>query len=265
MRDECLTRDELLGLEKQESTEILASMNFLGLPVLCLSINFTIDALNELAAQIFHAAIDELEGANFCELCAKYHLDFPIFSQKNDILAGEIVQDFSQWVSDDSESASELKWSIIRHLDANYQPDGFVAVMTSGFQSMVHPSQMAEVSYGENNLKILLIEDNPICQSLAKSLFEDLFCDVTIAGTAQQALECLHNKYDVIFLDIGLPGQDGISLASELRRRLHLKIPIIATTGYAWDVNRYKEVGINGHIKKPLTRTKLQRALTKFL
>jgi CheY-like chemotaxis protein len=265
MGNERLTRDELLGLERQENAEILASMNFLGLPVLCLSIDFTIDVLNELAAQVFHATIDEFKGANFRELCAKHQLDFPIFSQKNDILAGEIVQDFSQWISDDSENASELKWSIIRHLDTNYQPDGFVAIMTSGFQNMMHPSQMAEVSFNENNLKVLLIEDNLICQSLAKSLFEDLFCDVTIANTAQQALECLHDNYDVIFLDIGLPGQDGISLASELRRRLHLKIPIIATTGYAWDVNRYKEVGINGYIKKPLTRTKLQRALTKFL
>jgi len=265
MRNEILTRDELLGLEKQENAEILASMNFLGLPVVCLSINFTIDALNELAAQVFHATIDELKNANFRELCAKYQLDFPIFSQKNDVLAGEIVQDFSQWISDDVENASELKWSIIRHLDANYQPSGFVVVMTSGFQSMVHPLQMGETSYDENNLKILLIEDNPICQTLAKSLFEDLFCDVTIASTAQQALEYLHSKYDVIFLDIGLPGQDGISLASELRRRLQLKIPIIATTGYAWDVNRYTEVGINGYIRKPLNRVKLQRALTKFL
>jgi len=265
MRSEILTRDELLGLEKQETTEILASMNFLGLPVICLSINFTIDALNELVSQVFHSTIDRLKDANFRELCVKHQLDFPIFSQKDDVLAGEIIQDFSQWVSDDTENASELKWSIIRRLDQNCQPSGFVVVMTGGFQNMIHPSQMIDASYAENNLKVLLIEDNPVCQSVTKSLFEDLFCDVTIASTAQQALECLHSKYDVIFLDIGLPGKDGITLAKELRRRLHLKIPIIATTGYAWDVNRFKEVGINGYLRKPLNRVKLQRALTKFL
>lgn len=265
MRSEILTRDELLGLEKQEAAEILASMNFLGLPVICLSINFIIDALNEVASHVFHSTIDTLKNTNFRELCAKHQLDFPIFSQKDDVLAGEIVQNFSQWVSNGAENATELKCSIIRRLGQNYQPSGFVVVMTDGFQNMIYPSQMIESMYTENNLKVLLVEDNPVCQSLEKSLFEDLFCNVTIASTAQQALECLHSKYDVIFLDIGLPGKDGITLAKELRRRLHLKIPIIATTGYAWDVKHYKEVGINGYIRKPLNKIKLQRALTKFL
>ena len=266
MRNEMLTHDELLDLEKQETAEILASMNFLGLPVICLSVNFTIDALNELAAHVFHSDIDGLKGANFRELCAKYQLDFPIFSQKNDILAGELVQGFSQWISKVEKDAVELKWSIIRHLDQNYQPSGFVLVMTSGFQDIVRNLQVDKIQVSnENNFKVLLIEDNPVCQSIAKSLFEDLFCDVTIANTAQQALECLHSNYDIIFLDIGLPGKDGMELAGELRRRLQLRIPIVATTGYAWDINRYKEVGINSHIKKPLTKVKLQKALMKFL
>lgn len=264
MRNEILTREELLGLEKQEAAEILASMNFLGLPVICLSISFTIDALNELAAQVFRSSVNGLKGANFRELCAKNQLDFPIFSQKNDILAGELVQGFSQWILGAEKDAVELKWSIIRHLDRNYQPSGFVLVMTNGFQGIAHNLQ-AESASKENNFKVLLIEDNPVCQSIAKSLFEDLFCDVTIANTAQQALECLHSNYDIIFLDIGLPGKDGMALAGELRRRLQLRIPIVATTGYAWDVNRYTEVGINDHIRKPLTKTKLQKALMRFL
>lgn len=264
MRNEILTHDELLNLERQKSSEIIASMNFLGLPVICLSINFTVDALNELAAHVFHASVNELVGASFRELCAKYQLDFPIFSQKNDILAGELVQNFSQWIFDAAKDTVEIKWSIIRHLDRNYQPNGFVLVMTSGFQGIAHNLQV-EQAFSKDNFHVLLIEDDPVCQSIAKSLFEDLFCDVAIANTAQQALECLHSNYDIIFLDIGLPGKDGIALAGELRRRLQLKIPIVATTGYAWDVNRYKEVGINDYIKKPLTKIKLQKALLKFL
>jgi len=265
MSIEQLTHDELINLEKLEYSEVLASMNFLGLPVVCLSINFTIDAINELAAQVFHSTIDNLLNSNFRELCANYQLDFPIFAQKDQILAGEIVHNFSQWVSEDNEHALELRWSIIRHINANHQPSGFIVIMTDGFQHMLRQSKQQEQYCDKNNVKALLIEDNPICQRLTKSLFEDLFCDVTIANTAQQALECLHNDYDIIFLDIGLPGKDGISLARELRRRLHLRIPIIATTGYSWDINRYKEVGINGYIKKPLTKTKLQKALIKFL
>ncbi|MGD9153633.1 MAG: response regulator [Gammaproteobacteria bacterium] len=265
MRNEILTHDELLNLERQGNSDTIASMNFLGLPVICLSINLTIDALNELAVQFFRSSVNELVGANFRELCAKYQLDFPIFSQKNDILAGEVVQDFSQWILNAEKDAVELKWSIIRHLDKNYQPSGFILVMTSGFQDMAHNLQASQQVSSEDNFQVLLIEDNQVCQSIAKSLFEDLFCDVTIANTAKQALEYLHSNYDIIFLDIGLPGKDGMALAGELRRRLQLKIPIVATTGYAWDVNRYREVGINDYIRKPLTKTKLQKALMKFL
>ncbi|MGD9108583.1 MAG: response regulator [Gammaproteobacteria bacterium] len=265
MRNEILTRDELLNLERLKNSDTIASMNFLGLPVICLSINFTINALNELAAQVFHSSVNELVGANFRELCAKYQLDFPIFSQKKDILAGEVVQDFSQWMLGAEKDAIELKWSIIRHLDRNYQPSGFILVMTHGFQDIACNLQADQQVSDGNNFRVLLIEDNPVCQSIAKSLFEDLFCDITIANTAQQALEYLHNNYDIIFLDISLPGKDGIALAGELRRRLQLKIPIVATTGYAWDVNRYKEVGINDYIRKPLTKIKLQKALMKFL
>jgi CheY-like chemotaxis protein len=112
---------------------------------------------------------------------------------------------------------------------------------------------------------VLLIEDDQICQNIAKNIFEDLFCSVTVASTAQQALDLCGNKYDMIFVDIGLPDRDGIALTQELRKKLHIDVPIIATTAYAWDVNSYNEVGINDYIRKPLTYAKLRRVLHRYL
>jgi CheY-like chemotaxis protein len=265
MSIEQLTKEELNNISQLEYGEVLAAVNFVGLPVVCLSIDYKIMAINDLAAHVFHTDAGKLSGTNFQSLCSKYQLDFPIFSQKGDILAGKIVQDFSQWISGDNENGSELKWSIIRHLNRERDPTGFIIIITKGFQKAIQQSPKLEQSVLQASIKVLLIEDDQICQNIAKNIFEDLFCSVTVASTAQQALDLCGNKYDMIFVDIGLPDRDGIALTQELRKKLHIDVPIIATTAYAWDVNSYNEVGINDYIRKPLTYAKLRRVLHRYL
>lgn len=265
MSIEQLSNEDLINVEKLDYSDVLASMNFIGLPVVCLDLDYKIIAINDLAAQVFNNIPEKMSGNDFRDLCSKYQLDFPIFSQKNDILSGLVIQDFSQWIADSENSGCELKWSITRHLDKNDEPSGFIIIITKGFQRVIQQLQMNDLCTGQDVVKVLLIEDDQICQNVAKSIFEDLYCSVTLASTAQQALDLLDDNYDVIFMDIGLPDKDGIALSQELRKRLHINVPIIATTAYAWDVNSYQEVGIDDYIKKPLTYAKLRRILNRYL
>jgi two-component system cell cycle response regulator DivK len=63
------------------------------------------------------------------------------------------------------------------------------------------------------------------------------------------------NRYDLILLDIQLPGMDGYAVASELRKNsLTKSVPIVAVTSYAMAGDREKALdsGCSGYIEKPI-------------
>ena len=67
--------------------------------------------------------------------------------------------------------------------------------------------------------RILVVEDEP---DIALGLQQDLVLegyDVEVVGDGESALECVDNRsYDLILLDVMLPGKDGFSVCRELRR-----------------------------------------------
>lgn len=68
--------------------------------------------------------------------------------------------------------------------------------------------------------QFLLVDDSAISRVMLKSLIEDNFSDVSITevATAEQAIEqCDSGNFDAIFLDLNMPGQDGLSVAPKLR------------------------------------------------
>lgn len=66
----------------------------------------------------------------------------------------------------------------------------------------------------------LLVDDSAISRVMLKSLIEDNFEGVSIveADTAEQAIErCDNDNFDAIFLDLNMPGLDGLTVAPKLR------------------------------------------------
>src|SRR5690606_6960947 len=101
---------------------------------------------------------------------------------------------------------------------------------------------------------ILLVEDNPINQMIAKGLLEHLGCRVQIAPNGEEALQlCSNHDWDLIFMDIQMPGLDGLETTRILRRNGLLHTPIIAMTAHAQETSLQNclEAGMNGHIGKP--------------
>lgn len=80
------------------------------------------------------------------------------------------------------------------------------------------------------NKTALVVEDDRVCQKVAKIMLEKLSFSVDIAGTAKEALEKTQQKYDVIFADLGLPDMDGIELIKRLFSQ-QKNTKIIALTG----------------------------------
>lgn len=118
---------------------------------------------------------------------------------------------------------------------------------------------------------ILVVEDSSIVQKIHKFYLDKMHCDTVFAADGAKALGLLNNNYDLILLDIGLPLLNGISLATEIRRREqemnHLHIPIIAITVYSPEdiaVQCYR-VGINEIMFKPVSYESFRETLLSWL
>ncbi|PTQ91114.1 response regulator [Agitococcus lubricus] len=119
--------------------------------------------------------------------------------------------------------------------------------------------------------RILLVEDNAINQRLQKEMLQRLGLEVDIAANGTKALEKLHNTthpYALILMDLQMPVMDGFETTLRIRERFDREtLPIIALTAYAMptDKQRCLEIGMNGHIAKPIDFHELAEVLSQFL
>ncbi|HEX8984872.1 MAG TPA: response regulator [Bryobacteraceae bacterium] len=114
------------------------------------------------------------------------------------------------------------------------------------------------------HLRILLAEDNPVNQRLAQRLLQKRGHEVSVAGDGRQALEAATNEgpFDLILMDVQMPGMDGFDATRAIRRLKNPKrrsIPIIAMTAFAMkgDRERCLAAGMNGYVTKPIDPAEL--------
>lgn len=101
-------------------------------------------------------------------------------------------------------------------------------------------------------MKTLLVEDNADTSRLLARGLTLVGCDVRIVGTVAEALEILiHDPFDVIISDVGLPDGHGIGLIHGIRA--FCDTPAIALTAFSSpaDVARCLEAGFDLHLAKP--------------
>jgi signal transduction histidine kinase/ActR/RegA family two-component response regulator len=117
---------------------------------------------------------------------------------------------------------------------------------------------------------ILLVEDNPINQTIAARILERRGHTVTLAENGRQAVELARDgAFDLILMDIEMPGMDGFAATAEIRRQQKStgrSIAIVAMTAYAMSGDREKclAAGMDGYIAKPVHPAELMRAVDAF-
>ena len=117
------------------------------------------------------------------------------------------------------------------------------------------------------NCRLLVVDDNEMNQSLMKHLLKSWDFEHDIAGNATDAIAMLQNNtYDMVLMDIQMPGMDGYEATQYIRNQLLLKLPIIAMTAHALAGEREKclSYGMNEYLSKPIVEQQLYNFILKF-
>jgi PAS domain S-box-containing protein len=116
---------------------------------------------------------------------------------------------------------------------------------------------------GRRELRILLVEDNPLNQILAQRLIRKRGDHLVVTNNGREALAALENeRFDLILMDVQMPEMSGVEVTAEIRRKekdTGEHIPIIATTASAMKEDRdlCLEAGMDAYISKPIERETL--------
>lgn len=116
-------------------------------------------------------------------------------------------------------------------------------------------------------LKVLVVDDNAINQTLMKHLLLQWNIDFDIASNGLEAVEYLRKKNcDLVLMDLQMPQMDGYTAVQQIREELILDIPIIAMTAHALPGEREKCLsrGMNEYISKPIKEEELFKLITTF-
>lgn len=116
-----------------------------------------------------------------------------------------------------------------------------------------------------SNLKILLVEDNPVNQLLALKFLESLKLHPKKADNGLEALEHIHKEnFDIILMDIQMPKMDGIAATKAIRQLTDIKQPrIVAVTANVFKEDQQKcfDAGMDAFLSKPITLARLKTQL----
>ncbi len=125
----------------------------------------------------------------------------------------------------------------------------------------------------EQLIRVLLVEDNLIIQKAHTLLLQEMGCWVDVVDRGELALSRISQgeNYDMIFMDIGLPGITGIEVVKQIREwelmQMRFSLPIIAMTAYlnAEEHERCLDAGMDAVITKPIQMNELRCVIMSFL
>jgi signal transduction histidine kinase/CheY-like chemotaxis protein len=154
------------------------------------------------------------------------------------------------------------KSTLLRRLQRNSEP--------TLDQAIVKLRQLADNSSAVTPLSILLAEDNPINAMLAETLLKRLGHKTHRVVSGQEVLAIMQSQsnFDVILMDVNMPGMNGYETARRIRQREsaadQAAVPIVALTAHTGHDARAAAIasGMDYFLNKPFDRQDLVEILT---
>ena len=132
-------------------------------------------------------------------------------------------------------------------------------------EDLTSPEDPQNVSLAENPLRTLVVEDNEINQLVAKGFLERMGHSCICVPSAEQAFERLEvEDFDVILLDVNLPGMSGTEAARRLRADPRLSdMPVIGISAHVHEreISSHLDAGMDCFVAKPISPARLAQAM----
>jgi two-component system, sensor histidine kinase and response regulator len=133
-----------------------------------------------------------------------------------------------------------------------------------------HPDRPLDLA----GLRVLIVDDNATNREILRETVFRAGAEVTEAGSGVEALAAVQcasdgsRPFQIILLDMRMPGMDGLEVASRIRRQTQRAAPLIIMLS-SDDVNpqlsRLRESGLDAYLIKPITRRELFDAISRLL
>jgi CheY-like chemotaxis protein/HPt (histidine-containing phosphotransfer) domain-containing protein len=138
-------------------------------------------------------------------------------------------------------------------------------------QKIQDPADETNAFLGRN-VRILLVEDNPVNQDVATSILRKNHINVDAVANGQEAVQALsYRLYDLILMDVHMPVMDGFAATAVIRDEsshvLNHRVPIIALTASAMrgDQEMCIRAGMDDYLAKPIRPNELLTKLNRWL
>lgn len=120
------------------------------------------------------------------------------------------------------------------------------------------------------SIHTLLVEDNEINAQIVQDFFEDTAMDIDWVRDGAEALVLLaEREYDLVLMDISMPGMDGVEAFQRLRwmpgREIMPKVIALTAHAVSGDRERYLDLGFDEYVAKPVRKADLVHAIARVL
>ena len=131
------------------------------------------------------------------------------------------------------------------------------------------PQVLAQAAPQHRSLRILLAEDNIVNQKVAIRMLQRQGHRVVLANNGLEALASIESgRFDVVLMDVQMPGMDGLEAASAIREREkrtgeHLQIVAMTASAMQGDREKCLAAGMDDYVSKPIQLQSLMDALRR--
>ncbi len=153
----------------------------------------------------------------------------------------------------------------------------YTKVTMSFMQKIIEDNKVRELMNNNKNAEVfslkgknvLVIDDNKLNLKVTSKLLEPYEVNATLFETGEECIDTIKegNKYDLILMDIMMPGMDGVETLNKLKEINNFNIPVIALTADAivGQKEKYLSLGFNDYLTKPIDKSELSRILKEIL
>jgi CheY-like chemotaxis protein len=134
--------------------------------------------------------------------------------------------------------------------------------------SSSNQSQQPEAAPSNTSRRVLIVEDNLINRRLAGFMAKNQGLEFdSCASGAEALLQLKAKKYDLILMDIEMPGMNGYECTQKIRQEFKMQIPVVAMTAHESEEEKQKclDAGMNGHIAKPMDEEEFRQILSTHI